>query len=192
MLPRLADRRPDLVALQLGYRAQEARVRAAILGQFPALLIGFAAARDTSDIRTFGPQVTLDLPIFNRNQGAIAIERATRALLRDEFTARLAAVEGQVRAALADEALLRRQIRSVRGQLAETERIANDAALAYRAGNLDERSYVDLVSTRIAKQQELVSLEQALLDLQVATATLIGAGMPTVVLPLSDKGASAS
>lgn len=34
-LPDLADRRPDLIALQLGYRAADARVRAAILEQYP-------------------------------------------------------------------------------------------------------------------------------------------------------------
>ena len=51
-LPGLADRRPDLIALQLGYRAQEAAVRAAILGQFPALLIGVTAARDSSNIQS--------------------------------------------------------------------------------------------------------------------------------------------
>ncbi len=184
MLPTLADRRPDLVALQLGYRAQEAKVRAAILGQFPALLIGLTGARDVSDVRTLGPQVTMDLPIFNRNQGSIAIERATRALLRNEFSARLATAEGQVQASLADIALLRREIRSVRDQLEEAERVAREASAAFQAGNLDERSYVDLVTTRIDKQQELVSLEQALLDLQVATATLVGAGMPMVALPL--------
>jgi outer membrane protein TolC len=182
MLPTLADRRPDLVALQLGYQAQEAKVRAAILGQFPALLIGLTGGRDVSDVRTLGPQVTMDLPIFNRNQGNIAVARATRAQLHDEFTARLATADGKVQASLADLSLLHRQIKSVQAQLEQAERVAREASAAFNAGNLDERSYVDLVTTRINKQQELVSLEQSLLDLQIATATLVGAGMPRVDL----------
>ena len=186
MLPALANRRPDLVALRLGYAAQEANVRAAILGQFPTLLIGLVDARDSSNIHTLGPQATIDLPIFNRNQGAVAIQRATRARLREEFVARLATADGQVQASLAGIALLRRQIRNVRDQLNEADRIAREAASAFQAGNLDERSYVDLVTVRIDKQEELVSLERSLLDLRVATATLVGAGMPVVSAPPSD------
>ncbi|HET8700635.1 MAG TPA: TolC family protein [Nitrococcus sp.] len=190
MLPTLADRRPDLVALQLGYQAQEAQVRAAILGQFPALLIGLTAGRDTSDVRTLGPQVTIDLPIFNHNQGNLATARATRAQLRAEFTARLAAADSQIEASLADLALLRRQIKSVHAQLDEVERVAREASAAFQAGNLNERSYVDLVITRIDKQQELISLEQSLLELQVATATLVGAGMPVIERPPAHKDAA--
>ena len=67
----LADRRPDLVALQLGYRSQEERVRGAILAQFPLLALGISGGHDTSDVRTLGPQITLDLPLFNRNQGRL-------------------------------------------------------------------------------------------------------------------------
>jgi outer membrane protein TolC len=181
-LPGLPQRRPDLIALQLGYRAQEAAVRAAILGQFPALLIGLTGGSDVSDVRTIGPQVTLDLPIFNRNQGAIALQRATRAQLRAEFTARLAAADGQVAAALADVALVRAQIARVRGQVDRTARVAREAEAAFSAGNIDERSYVDIVITRLDAEEQLIALQQAELELEVALATEIGAGMPSVAL----------
>ena len=74
----LARRRPDLIALQAGYEAQEQKYRAAILSQFPSLSVGFVRARDTSNIYTSGFQINLSLPIFNRNQGNVAIEKATR------------------------------------------------------------------------------------------------------------------
>jgi outer membrane protein TolC len=74
----LADRRPDLIALQLGYRSQDEKFRGAIVGQFPALTFGPSYSRDTSDVRSFGPQLTMDLPIFDRNQGNVAIEKTTR------------------------------------------------------------------------------------------------------------------
>ena len=51
---------------------------------------------------------------------------------------------------------------------------------AFGASNLDERSYVDLVTNRFAKEQEVMTLELALLDRQVALQTLIGAGLPAV------------
>ena len=64
LLPDLADRRPDLIALQLGYRAEEEKVRAAILSQFPALVFRGTGGRDTTDVQSAGPPSgqTLTLP----------------------------------------------------------------------------------------------------------------------------------
>lgn len=182
-LPTLPARRPDLIALQLGYRAQDAKLRGAILAQFPNLTFGVVGGSDNTSIRNIGPTITLDLPIFDRNQGNIAIERATRQQLHDEYAARLTTADGQVRAMLAEIALLRRQRESVQQDLASTARAARAATAALHAANLDEFSYVQLVSARYAKEQEIVAIDQSLLEQQVAIATLIGAGMPPITLP---------
>jgi len=73
----LAQRRPDLLALQAGYRSQEARVRAAILGQFASITLGITRARDTGSVSTNGFTIGLTLPLFSGNRGEIKIERAT-------------------------------------------------------------------------------------------------------------------
>ena len=186
MLPTLGDRRPDLIALQLGYRSEDEKVHAAILGQFPALVFGGAGGRDTTDVRSAGPQITMDLPIFDRSQGNIAIERATRQKLHDEFSARLANGKGEVKSLLADLALIVRQIATVRKEVGDLRRAAIEAKRAYLAGNLDERGYVDLIVSALAKAQELVTLEQLRLEQLVAIATLIGAGMPQAVMPQTE------
>src|SRR5258706_2372910 len=89
LLPGLPRRRPDLIALQYGYNAEDQRYRAAILGQFPALTVGFNHARDTAPIYTAGFGVTLSLPIFNANRGNIAIGEATRERLHEDDQKRL-------------------------------------------------------------------------------------------------------
>ena len=182
-LESLPDRRPDLIALRMGYEAEDAKLRSAILSQFPALNVGLIGGSDDSDIKTFGPQITLDLPIFDRNQGAIAIENATRLQLRDEYTARLAAAEGEAGRLLDDIALTARQLPPMRVRSNEVGRIAAKAGVAFAAGNLTERAYVDFLAARLARQQELLGLEQSLREQQVALAALIGAGMPVVALP---------
>jgi outer membrane protein TolC len=187
-LPTLAERRPDLVALQLGYRAQNAKLRTAILSRFPNLTFGVAASSDNFNVRNIGPQITMELPLFNRNQGNIAIETATRQQLHDEYAARLAAAAGQVRAMMTEIDLLSHQLVTVRRDLHGIEHVAARAEAAFNAGNLDERSYVDLVSARLTKEQETVTIEQSLLDQQVAIATLIGAGMPEIALPAMETG----
>jgi outer membrane protein TolC len=182
-LPTLTQRRPDLVALQLGYRAQNAKLRTAILSRFPNLAFGVAGGSDNANVRNLGPQITLELPIFNQNQGNIAIETATRQQLHDEYAARLATASGQVRAMMAEIDLLSHQLIAVRQDLAGARRVAGQAETAFNAGNLDERSYVDLVAARLTKEQEVVTIEQSLLDQQVAIATLIGDGMPAIAIP---------
>lgn len=177
LLPRLPNRRPDLIALKFGYGSEEEKMRAAILGQFPALIFGGSAGSDTSNVLTAGPAITFDLPIFNRNQGAIAIERATRQRLHDEYTARLTASVAEIKGLLAQQELLRRQLGEAKLRLGEAEQVAELSRKAYDAGNLDERSYVDLAVTLIAKRQEIIGIEQLLAEGQVAIQSLIGTDM---------------
>ncbi|QXQ07630.1 TolC family protein [Sphingosinicellaceae bacterium] len=179
-LPGLAYRRPDLLALRLGYAAQDEAVRVAVLAQFPDLILGATSSSDNSRVINGGPSVTVGLPIFDRNQGNVAIANATRAQLHAEYAARLAATVGQVGALLAEMQQLQGQLAVVRRDLPAARVAATRAANAFGASILDERSYVDLVTNRYAKEQEIMTLELGLLDRQVALQTLVGADLPTV------------
>jgi len=187
LLTDLPQRRPDLVALQLGYKSEEAKLRAAIWGQFPALTFGGGVASDTSHVVSAGPQITLDLPIFNRNQGNIAIEQATRKKLYAEFNARQTAAIIEIEASLVEEALLERQMSEATAKLPAANRAATFAENAYRAGNIDARGYADLMLVRMSKQQEIIGIEQAILERRVAVAGLLGAGLPDVTYPTTDR-----
>ncbi len=89
LLSGLEDRRLDLVALRVGYASQEARLRAAIQAQFPRLDVGLTGGRDSDRLVTAGFEIRVALPMFERNQGAIAAASATRKQLFDEYAARL-------------------------------------------------------------------------------------------------------
>ena len=80
----LESHRLDLLGLQQGLESQDATVRAAVLAQFPKMSAAFVKASDTTNVHTTGFNVAIDVPIFDRNQGVIATERATRQRLRDE------------------------------------------------------------------------------------------------------------
>lgn len=187
-LPSLADRRPDLIALRLGYGAADETVHQAILAQFPDLVLGPSASSDNSKVINAGPNATLGLPVFDRNQGALAIARATRAQLHAEYAARLAATTGEVGALLGQAEQLSVQLDRARRALPSARLAAERAAAAFGASNLDERGYVDLVSNHFAREQEIMTLELALLDRQIAIQTLVGAGLPTVDLPRAPSG----
>jgi outer membrane protein TolC len=178
----LPDRRPDLIALRLGYQAQEARLRAAVLGQFPALTVGPTYAEDTSRVQTLGPAVTVGLPLFNRNRGNVAIQQATRAQLRAEYGARLDAAAGGARAIIANLALLKRQLTEARSDVGHAHEARASAFKGLSAGLIDERTFVDLEVTRLEKERQVLNLEHQVLDERIALATLLGAGLPFVHL----------
>lgn len=169
----VARRRPDLLALQAGYRSQEARVHAAVLAQFPALSIGLNRARDTSDVHTTGIGVTLSLPFLNGNRGQIAVQRANRAQLQRSYQARL----DQVKADLALLSVRRTLTQHHRAQLAtrlpELARMVKQAGYAYRARNLSALTYLNMQSTLLNKKIELADLNQALWSIRIAEDTLL-------------------
>lgn len=190
MLGTLPQRRPDLLALRAGYAAQDEQLRVAILSQFPDLILGASASSDNSKVISGGPNIQLGLPVFDRNQGNIAIARATREQLNREYTARLDAVTGEVGALLSERDQIALQLAAVRHDLDEARAAAERAGKAFAASTLDERSFVDLLSNRFSKEQEVMTLELALFDRQVAIQTLIGAGLPMVdTLGFPDPGA---
>src|SRR5262249_38506642 len=92
--------RLDIAALQAGYASQEAKLHGAVLSQFPKIGLGITRARDTSTGGTMGFGITPDLPIFDRGQGRIAIEKATRQQLFDELAARVFEAHADARRAL--------------------------------------------------------------------------------------------
>jgi outer membrane protein TolC len=177
-LASLPDRRPDLIALRMGYAAADEQLRSAILAQFPDLVLGGSVASDNAKVINGGPNATIGLPIFDRNQGNVAIARATRAQLNADYSARLAAATGMVQAMLSQSEQLSAQLTIARRDLPAARLAASRAQAAFGASNIDERGYVDLVSNSFAKEQEIMTLELALLDRQIAIQTLTGAGLP--------------
>jgi len=164
----IEQRRLDLLALKHGYEGQEQRLRAAILSQFPKISIGFQRARDNTDVITTGFGVTIDLPLFDRNQGAIAVENATRTKLFDEYVARLFETRGQVGRLIADMSSLQRQIEATEGSIPVLQNLVDSYRLALLQHNADAVTYYNARGDLIAKRLELVDLERQYADMHVA------------------------
>ena len=177
-LTRRLEQRPDLRALRAGYRSQEEKFRGAILAQFPALNIGLTRARDTSGLYTVGFGLSLSLPIFNANRGNIAIARATRRKLYDEYQDRLNSAYGEVAVALENLPLLQAQLlRSRRGEI-ELDAVARRARAAARAGNLSASDAVRLQTAAVDKRSEVIELKEALMEQKIALEALLGPDLP--------------
>jgi outer membrane protein TolC len=174
LLDGIEDRRLDLLALKLGYESQESRVRGAILAQFPRVNIGFSQLRDTSNVVTSGFGITIDLPIFDRNQGQIAIERATRKQLFDEYVDRLYKAQSDIATILADIRSVNQQIDTTQETVKTLERLVKTYYKAFLEGNADVISYYNARNELIFKQIDVFKLKQTRADLAIALEIAVG------------------
>lgn len=173
------DNRTDLAALRAGYDAQEGAVHQAVLEQFPNLGLTLNTQRDSAGNLLIGPAVDFTLPLWNRNRGAIAVERATREALRAEYDARLFQTRADIAAAEAGIAIaLQRRAEALAdiprlAQFAEASRKAADRGdLSLETAENAEQALRDREMQRAQAQQ---SFEEQMIALELLTGTPRGA-----------------
>ncbi len=166
--------RDDLAALEAGYGAQEAALRKAIIDQFPTLDLAINASRDTGRNVLLGPAIGFTLPLWNRNRGGIAVEKATRAALRSEYGARLFKTRADIAAAVAIIEVLRRQKSALETDLPAVERFARATGRAARRGDLAMATAQTAEAALRDKQLLLVQADQAIAEQIIALELLTG------------------
>jgi outer membrane protein, heavy metal efflux system len=184
LLADLPARRPDLAALRLGYASADGDVRVAILGQFPALTLGASYNRDTSNVVTAGPTFELGLPVFDRNQGAIAKTAATRILLRAQYQARLDSAVANVRGLAAQVRQLSADLVKARRAAATAESLATTARKAFAQNNLDQRTVTDYGTTALERRLEIINIERQINEDKIFLAVELGLDLPKVRIAL--------
>jgi len=196
LLADLPARRPDLLALQAGYRAQDASLRAAILAQFPAINVGFTRARDNAGVYTSGYAVSLTLPLFDRNRGRIAIESATRQQLHDEYAARLLAAHSDVARLQAELALDDEGLRRARAHAEALDAARRAAETAWNRHALDWPTYLSLRTGALSAALAADAIAQRRAETAVALQTLLGAddwsASAQATMTLADRAGDAS
>lgn len=177
-LATLPRRRPDLIALRYGYAQADARLRAAIQTQFLPISVGAAYGRDTSGVITTGPQMSLTLPLFNRNQGGIAAAQATRAALLAQYAAALGNAEGGARALYTSILLLRTQADIAQREADQAAAMAKSARIAFAEGQISATALANLQSTAGERERAYIGLRGQLQSSEISLATLLGLGLP--------------
>jgi outer membrane protein TolC len=174
-LATLPRRRPDLLALQAGYQAQDANLRKAILSQFPLASMAFAYARDPTPTTTLGLSAVLALPIFNRNRGQVRVQEATRERLRAEYQARLDQAGAETTSAAAELVGARAQAAALAGDVPRLEAMLGPAPAAFARGDLDSQAYLVLVQNVIGKRADLEDrrLAARMAEIQLETALFL-------------------
>lgn len=166
--------RTDLRALEAGYASQEATVRKATMDQFPTLGLTSTVNRDTAGNLIVGPAVDFTLPLWNRNRGGIATEKATRGALRAEYDGRLFQTRAEIAAAVAGIGIARTQRDTVLRDLPAAERFAAKSRTAATRGDL-ARSTADTAEQALRDKRILLAqAEQAIAEQGIALELLTG------------------
>lgn len=167
-------KRADLAALSAGYAVQEAAVHKAILDQFPALNLTLDATRDTTGNKILGPTVDFTLPLWNRNRGGIAIERATRAQLKAEYDARLFHTRAEIAAAVDGIAIARKLRDAAAVNLPSLERYAAASRHAAVRGDLADAAAETAEQALRDQQILLTQSDEAIREQTIALELLTG------------------
>jgi len=170
----LPKRRPDLVALQYGYQAQDEEVRRAVLAQFPSIGVGVNRANDTSDVHTVGFSVSLSFPFIFGGAKQVHAAEADRDILWQVYQQRLDETEGEVRQSAADLDLLQSELATLKAGSGDTEAMGKSADAAYARGDLAAPAYYDLSIASLNRRLEGLDLETQAQQLHLALATLLG------------------
>jgi cobalt-zinc-cadmium efflux system outer membrane protein len=166
--------RLDLLALQAGYQNQETQVKQAILGQFPHFTLGLTRARDTSDVNTIGFGLNFDLPLLNRNRGAIAITTAIREQLYNEYIARLQQTRSDIASLTEDLQNLQQEYQQLNASENFLIKAQKNLASAFKEREVTLTQYANLSSNLLAKQKKIILLKQTMAEQCVALQISVG------------------
>ncbi len=170
----IENRRLDLLALRQGYKSREARLREAVRAQFPGISIGFSHARDTTNVITTGFGVSISLPFFDRNQGRIAIEKAGRKELYDEYMNRVFQARADAASILAGIKSVDKQIAAADKAVKTQQKLVQVSYNGFLEGNIDALSYYNEVDRLTARRLGVLKLKRDLADLYVALEITAG------------------
>ena len=173
-LASLPQRRPDLLALQAGYKSQEASLRGAIRAQFPALTFGVDRQNDNSGVPSHGINIGITLPLFDRNRGNIAIEKATRQQLKDDYDNRVLTTRSDIRQLLIDQDTLARQRDQSQAQSKRLDEARKSAEMAWRKGLLDWPTYLSIRANALSADMEAIAARDEQSQQAIALEALLG------------------
>lgn len=179
---RILSGRPELASKQAEYRKAEEELRLAVLRQYPSLNLGPSYEKGVEGSESLGLGVSLELPLFDRSQGAIAEGYAARERVRAEYVALLHGLRAQ--AFDARERVGRAKL-EVETQATETlplvERSENAFEEAFRARDVNVFEWLTARGQALRARREflgaLLRYSEAVVDLEAATGASLSLPM---------------
>ncbi len=182
----------DVLGLLAEYDAAQMALRLEIAKQYPNLSVGPGYAFDRGD-NLYNFELTLDLPVFNRNQGPISEAEARRREAAARFVALQARVIGEIDKAVASYRGAARTVTTADALLQSQVRRRQQLDRAFQMGEVDRLAPLtaDLEQevVQLARYEALVQQREAMAQLEDALQrSLFDAGDSFMKLPETHAG----
>lgn len=158
--------REDLLAALADYQASQAALQQAIAGQYPDVQLGPGYEFDQSDNKWM-VGFSVSLPVFNRNQGAIAVAEAQREEAAATFREVQARIISQIEQAIMDYQASAQKVRAAEAIVAQKAQLVDRIRQMRTAGEV-------LMLEVTGVELELNASSAALLNAQVERLRAFG------------------
>jgi cobalt-zinc-cadmium efflux system outer membrane protein len=169
--------RPDILAALSEYEATQSALQLEIARQYPDIHLGPGYEWDQDD-NVWSLGITIELPIFNRNRGAIQEAEARRKQSAAKFTALQASVTGEIDRAKAsyDKSLNKLQVAEALVSMGKSHlQIIQSRFAAGEADRLElETTRLELSAARLSRLGALASAQESLGALEDAVYAPLG------------------
>ena len=175
----------ELAEAKAVYARAEHRLHLAITKQYPSLKVGPSASRDEQGT-TFGLGLSLELPIFDRNQGGIRAAESERDQARATYVAVLHHLLGEAHSAAADLTRARDEVQTLDAELMPPARRAME--LADKAVQAHGMTLIEYLATRrqwLAAQRVRLEAIVAFGRAGIALDAALGRGASGLPRPLA-------
>lgn len=170
---RVVAGRPELQVKEAKYRQAECELNLACMAQYPRPHIGPAYAQELDGMPSVGLGLSMEIPIFNRNQGEIAEKTAQRDQVRAQYVATLHQLRSDAASALAAVRLAKLEVETQEQQVLPLLKRNQD--LFEGAFKARELSVLDLivVQDRVLRARQdylesVVTYGKAMIELEAA------------------------
>lgn len=168
------EKRDDLVARRFAYEASDAVYRRNILAQFPSFALSLNWSSDTSKIKTFGPSITFDFPLWNRNQGGIVLSSTLRDKEKEDYSVALERTQNDIVAII--NAINRNQELYIKAkhESIENQKLEHALDQALKNSDLTLNDYVAKMNEIYLKELWIIGLKQTIFEQQIALSLASG------------------
>jgi len=147
--------RADLLAALAEYNAAQMSLKEEVAKQYPDVQIGPGYSFDQSEDK-WSLGVSLNLPVFNRNQGAIKSAEAKRDAAAAVFLQRQESISAEIDLAINDYGAFAAQYRSSRKLEKQTAKLAKTTLEMVRLGEVSELESLQAALQHSRSQQEFL------------------------------------
>ena len=172
--------RADLAGMRMERKSAAENTNTARMKQYPLPVIALNAARDTGNLKTLGPSVSITLPLWNRGRGDLAIAQATEEQADAAYSARLLNIYADLDAAYSALLLVNKQARDATEIALQMDALVSGTLAAVARGDYAASLSNELRIASINKHIQAIELAMKQAELLIALELNLGVPLENI------------